>query len=127
MSRDIPHQLDTSIYGGSGKGSVRQLDTRFGDHGKVGIQEYSKDKSELKMESLAQLTLQRELELVGEEEAGKGVRVCTFGPTIASFLLKSTCDNSMKIELISDFEFSYSFWIYNIITKYATFCYQYLL
>ena len=38
MSKEIPQRYEVNISGGSGKGSVRQLDTRFGDYGEVDVQ-----------------------------------------------------------------------------------------
>ena len=45
MSKEIPQRYEVNISGGSGKGSVRQLDTRFGDYGEVDVQD-NKGKSE---------------------------------------------------------------------------------
>ena len=39
MSKEIPQRYEVNISGGSGKGSVRQLDTRFGDYGEVDVQD----------------------------------------------------------------------------------------
>ena len=39
MSKEIPHRYEVNISGGRGKGSVRQLDTRFGDYGEVDDQD----------------------------------------------------------------------------------------
>ena len=45
MSKEIPQRYEVNISGGSGKGSVRQLDTRFGDYGEVDVQD-NKNKSD---------------------------------------------------------------------------------
>ena len=75
------------------KGFVRQLDTRFGDYGEVDVQD-NKDKSDpnmdfSKMDSLAQLTLQRELEQVIEKERRKQAKASERHKKRVSFVMKN--------------------------------------